>query len=76
MNKQRRKEIEIAYQKVADALAVLNNCRDEEQEALDNLPENLQFSKRADDLTDNIDQLEYAIGNLEDALNDIEDLIN
>lgn len=75
MNKQRRKTIEEAYKLMADALAILNNARDEEQEALDSLPENLQDSKRADDYTDNIDQLEYSIGNLEDAMNDLEELI-
>lgn len=75
MNKQRRKKIEEAYKLMTDALVLLNYVRDEEQEALDNLPENLQDSKRADDYTDNIDQLDYSIGNLEDAMNDLEELI-
>lgn len=75
MNKQRRKKIEEAYKLMTDALTLLNYVRDEEQEALDNLPDNLQDSKRADDYTDNIDQLDYSIGNLEDAMNDLEELI-
>lgn len=75
MNKQRRKTIEEAYKLMTDALVLLNNTRDEEQEALDNLPDNLQDSKRADDYTDNIDQLDYSICNLEDAMNDLEELI-
>ncbi len=60
---------------------------DEEQEAIDMLPENLQFSQRADDMNDNVFDLQDASAELETALaeyqendrttfNDIEDSVN
>ena len=49
---------------------------DEEQEAVDSLPENLQFSQRADDMNDNISDL-YDVSGLiseyADALEDPDD---
>lgn len=71
MNKTRRKELsEVirALNVVADKddlysiINELDNIKDNEQDYYDNIPENLQYSQRAEDS-------EQAIDNLEEALN-------
>ena len=46
---------------------------DEEQESLDMLPENLTFSQRADDMTENVSDLTDASSDLEVALSEFKD---
>ena len=46
---------------------------DEEQDALDALPENLAFSQRAEDMTDNVSDLYDASADLETALSEYKD---
>ena len=74
MNKARRKELETVISNLNeiqgkdDLYACINDLkkiRDDEQDYYDNIPENLQYSQRAEDS-------EAAIDNLEEAL----DLIN
>lgn len=74
MNKARRKRIEEIVGKIIDCREELEAIRDEEQEALDNMPENLQNSERAEIASDTIDNIDYALDSLteaEDNLNDI-----
>lgn len=58
MNKKRRKQLE----KIAAQLDVLeeqiNSLRDEEQEAFDSLPENLQYSERGDTMNEAINEMD------------------
>ena len=46
MNKDRRKQIDEAGSVLQDALALIEQIRDDEQEAYDNMPESLQQSDR------------------------------
>ena len=48
MNKQRRKELARAIALIEEAREILEAVKDEEQEALDNLPESLQQSERGE----------------------------
>ena len=48
MNKARRKEIARAIELIEQACEILEAVRDEEQEAFDNMPENLQGSERGE----------------------------
>lgn len=50
----------------------LESVRDEEQEALDNLPESLQNGERWQDMRSSIDSMESALSSLEDIGLDIE----
>lgn len=72
MNKQRREKIEEARKlieeatsKYNDAKGILEECRDEEQDAYDNLPQSLQSSERGETMEQNVEYLEEAISALE-----------
>lgn len=80
MNKNRRKElndifrrIEKEIQPATDAFpdveeikAQLEDIRDAEQEAYDNLPESLQDGERGEQMTEAVENIETAISNLEE----------
>ena len=81
MNKARRKELsklanDLNLIKDKDALYscinILENIKDDEQDYYDNIPENLQYSQRAEDSEAAIDNLEEALDLLNE-LYDIED---
>lgn len=67
MNAQRRKEIERALEMISEASSILEYCRDEEEAAFDNMPENLQDTERGQQMAEFISQLEDSISSLEDA---------
>ena len=46
MNKRRRSSIKIAASYLDMAIDLIRDAKDEEQDALDNMPENLQGSER------------------------------
>lgn len=76
MNKQRRTRLECVAQKIDELVCELNHIIEEEQEALDNLPELLQTSERGNKMQENIDNLDTIIAYLENAADDIEEIIN
>lgn len=76
MNKQRKKRLEGIARTIAAMIEELNSIMEEEQEALDNLPESLQTSERCDLMQENIDNLDTIIAYLENAADDIDDIIN
>jgi len=59
-----------AQSMIIDAKSEAESLRDELQEWLDNLPENLQSGSKADELQDAISNLEEFISHCEDAEND------
>ncbi|MFC5358132.1 hypothetical protein [Azospirillum himalayense] len=59
MNKDRRKRLAEAAELLEQALAVISEVKDEEQEAFDNLPESFQQGERGQ-------TMEEAISNLDD----------
>lgn len=65
MNHTRRQSIRDALAKIAEARALLETARDEEQEAYDNMPESIQAGAKGDRATEAIDTLETAISELE-----------
>lgn len=71
MNKARRKQIEAVKDKIADAQALIaeimeevESIRDEEQDYLDNIPENLQASERYDAAEESVSNLDNACDEL------------
>ena len=54
MNSQRRKKLEELWDKVDMLRVLLEGLRDEEQEYMDNMPENLQASERYERAEDEI----------------------
>lgn len=78
MNKARRKELSDVIRglnMIQDKddlyswINILSNIKDDEQDYYDNIPENLQYSQRAEDS-------EQAIENLEDALDLLDEVYN
>lgn len=61
MNKDQRNEL-------SGVLDIVTRIRDEEQEKLDNMPENLQDSERAERFQEGIDKLEEITDLLEELL--------
>lgn len=86
MNKARRKRIAsvihtleniIDYDLIESAKDELENILYEEEDAYDNMPENLQYSMRGEESSEAIDNLQEAVDLLEEAidtLNELDDL--
>ncbi|MDO4562210.1 MAG: hypothetical protein Q4C12_00090 [Clostridia bacterium] len=71
MNKQRRIRLGESCSLLEQALRIVTTVRDQEQDALDNFPENLQNSERCTTMEHAIDELEEAIENIEQAAESI-----
>ena len=71
MNKQRRTKLKEANGFLNQAIRIISSVKDEEQDSIDNLPENLQSSERYAIMENAIDQLEEAIDNIEQASENI-----
>jgi flagellar biosynthesis chaperone FliJ len=75
MNDQRRKQLKEALQKLEDAAASIEICKDEEQEYYDNMPEGLQGGEKGDKAQEAIDGLEEALTQIDDAIAQITEVI-
>lgn len=71
MNKERRKAIQKAIQKIEE---LVQNIFDEEQAAYDNMPESLQESENGLNSMDAQESLEAAIDALEEAVSYLEEI--
>jgi hypothetical protein len=69
MNRERRKKIQLVATELEILVNKISEIQDEEQESLDNMPENLQFSERAFAAEDAIDTLGEAIDTVNEAIN-------
>ena len=74
MNKDRRRRLGNAFDLMAKAEEIINSVMEEEQEALDNLPENLQDGERGEEMEEYIETLEEIIEYLQDAQTEIADI--
>lgn len=68
MNKYRRMAIAEIIKTLTEARDELESIRDEEEEAFENYPENLQNSERGEAMQDAIEYLEEAFGGVDDAI--------
>lgn len=74
MNKQRRKWLEEAIEKVEDAIGVLEEVTEEERKSLENLPDNFRYGERGEEMEGYIEMLEEASEYLADANSVIEQI--
>lgn len=65
MNNQKREKLKLARGFLSKASDIVSSVLDDEQDCLDNMPDNLQYS-------DKYEKMEAAISKLEDGLNNIE----
>lgn len=73
MNKARRKELAKATEMMNDARDIIESCMEEEQDYLDNMPENLQYSEKHEMAESAVESMENAIDKLEEAMQNVED---
>lgn len=74
MNKIRRQELAEVLDTLDEAIGQIEDVRDEEQEAYDNLPENFQESSRGQDMQEAIDSMDSIIRSIEDVKSMITDV--
>lgn len=72
MNNLRRKKIKNV---INDIYAVIENIRDDEQDAFDNMPEGLQCSRNGENSQECIDNMDEALELLEDVISLLEEVI-
>ena len=76
MNKNRRKRIADLRERIDIIKNELEEVMEEEQDARDNLPNNLQDSEKAGKMDDTIGSIEYAIGNLEETIENLDEAVS
>ena len=67
MNKERRKSLKKALRLIGQAAEMLENIRDEEEEAMENLPEGISYGRTGGQMQEYIDLINEAIESLENA---------
>jgi hypothetical protein len=72
MNDERRKKLQVAASALSDACAIVEEIMDEEQEALDNLPEGMQQGEKGEKMGAAIGALNEAKDSIESALGNID----
>ena len=73
MNKDRRLRIRSVIDVIQECVDTVSSIRDEEEMAMDGLPENLQYSDRYTAMEDAAGYLESAESALEEAVQNLED---
>lgn len=73
MNNARRKRLAEIAERISDLGCDIEEIMNEEQEARDNMPENMQESERGERMAEIIDNLQGAIDALEDVHTTIEE---
>lgn len=75
MNNERRKQLRKAIELLTEAQSIIESVHDDERDALENLPESIQYGERGDQMQDCIDALEYIawheINDIVDSLNEV-----
>ncbi len=74
MNAQRRKKRDEAIEKLNEALAIIEEIKDEEDTAYENMPEGLQESERGEHLQENVDALESIYDEIETQVSELEEV--
>lgn len=74
MNKQRRKRLSEAFDKLCEVGEILEEVKNDEQDAYDNLPENFLYGERGEEMQNYIDMIEEVDGYIEDAKSVIEQI--
>lgn len=76
MNQKRRDKLKEAVSLLERAYNIVADIAEEESDALDNMPENLQSSDRYEKMESAIDELEEALQKISDANESIDSAMN
>lgn len=71
MNDKRRKRLSEASALLSRASDIIYDVLDEEQDCLDNMPENLQYSDRYENMEAAVDRLNDALSEIDSAENSL-----
>lgn len=74
MNKTRRKRLGEAFDKCAKILEILEEVKQEEEEAYDNLPDSFRDGERGEEMQGYIEMIDEVTGYIEDAQSVIEQI--
>ena len=75
MNQERRARLKHTLDALEAALDELECLQEEEEEALDNIPENLRESERASQMDYDIEEISNAVADMRLALESLEELL-
>lgn len=75
MNNTRRKAIRKVIEELEALSSRIDDLRDEEQDYLDNIPENLQASERYSDAETAVDNLDSAVNAVDEAISMLEEAL-
>ncbi len=75
MNKNRRQNLRIALTELENAANIISNVYDEESDAIENMPINLESSDRYMDMESNVEYLDDAMTSVNDAIESIEKIV-
>jgi len=76
MNKKRREKLSLAISAIERAEQIIDFVKDDEELALDNIPENLHDSDKASAMEDAVEHLGEALDHIRQAQEEIEQAIN
>lgn len=68
MNANRRKQLQAIVDELTNLYIQIETLRDEEQDAYDAMPENMQSSERGEKSENAIEQINNAAGSIEEAI--------
>lgn len=74
MNKERRQTLNNCIRALTSIAADLESLKDQEENALDNMPENLRDSSRCRSMEDAVDLITDALDDIYDARGHLEDI--
>lgn len=75
MNKERRERLQAIIGQLEDQKAAIEEVRDDEEMAYENIPENLNNSDRATQMYDNMDDLDTAANDLDDIIYNLQEIL-
>ena len=76
MNADRRKELSSILEMLEEQKDRIETVRYEEEEAYDNLPEQLQYSERGETMQENYEELDSIYDDLQDIIDRIQEIID
>lgn len=76
MNKKRRSSIKFIIEQLQSISEQIEEIKDQEEFALENLPEQFAYGKAGDKMNDGIDNLDSSICSIEDSLSFLEQSIS
>ena len=74
MNRQRRKKMEQAFNKISEAMDILDEVKAEEYESLENLQDNFRNGDRGEEMQTYIEMIEETSNYLDDARSVLEQI--